>query len=249
MSNKNFLFEIPFTTFDFKNLLFEVQKSIENKVTGRYISITNTESAYHALRIPAHLNYIQNADYSCCDGVGLVFAGKILGVDIPRLHGPDLMLKFCEFGSVPGWRHFFYGGKSGIPEILSGKLSDRFPGLITTGSFSPPFRELTKREDDYVVEKIKSAKPDVLWVGLGLLKQERWIATHLKKIAIPWMIGVGAAFDYHAGAIKRAPKIFRDFGLEWFYRVVFEPRMIRRNIYSALIFSHVVKTFFNRKKV
>ena len=121
------------------------------------------------------------------------------------------------------------------------KLTEKYPGLIAAGSYSPPFRELTPEEDQIVIDLINEAKPDILWVGLGLLKQERWVEEHLGKIQVPWMVGVGAAFDFHAGTIKRAPKFFRNIGLEWLYRLAFEPRMFIRNLYSLTLFLKVFK--------
>ncbi|WP_319405961.1 WecB/TagA/CpsF family glycosyltransferase [uncultured Desulfosarcina sp.] len=238
--------DVPFTCLPTTAILANMEKSILNQEAGNYVSITNTESVYHALKIPAHMSYIQNANFSCCDGVGLVFAAKLLGLEIPRLHGPDLMLKCCEFGISRKWSHFFYGGKPGVPERLVSKFSDRYAGMIAAGTYSPPFRELTHQEEKKIIDMINQSNPDILWVGLGLLKQERWIARHRTRLNAKWMIGVGAAFDFHAGTIKRAPKVYRDLGLEWLYRVVFEPRMIRRNIYSALIFPQVIKAALNR---
>jgi len=228
---------VPLTCCSFNDILVNVEIGIKNSGHG-YISITNTESLYYAAKIPSHAQYINKADFSCCDGFGVVLAGKMLGYHIPRLHGPDLMLKCCEYGVERKWRHFFYGGKNGVSKLLSKKLTEKFPGLITAGSYSPPFRPLTRDEDKGAIDQINSAKPDILWVGLGLLKQESWIAEHIGKIKVPWMVGVGAAFDFHSGTIKRSPRFFRRIGLEWFYRTVFEPRMIRRQVRGfALLFS------------
>lgn len=117
-----------------------------------------------------------------------------------------------------------------MPELLSKKLTTTFPRLNTAGTYSPPFRSLTREEDDEIIDLINRAQPDILWVGLGLIKQEKWVAEHLGKIQVPWMIGVGAAFDFYSGTIKRAPIFFRRIGLEWFYRTVFEPRLIKRQV-------------------
>lgn len=238
--------DIPFTCLPATAILENMETTILHQEAGNYVAITNTESVYHALKLPAHLSFIQNANYSCCDGVGLVLAARLLDLKIPRLHGPDLMLKCCEFGVSRKWRHFFYGGKFGVPERLASKFGNRYRGMITAGTYSPPFRELTHQEDEKIIDMINQSNPDILWVGLGLLKQERWIARHRSRLNAKWLIGVGAAFDFHAGTIKRAPKVYRDLGLEWLYRVVFEPRMIRRNIYSALIFPQVIKAALNR---
>jgi N-acetylglucosaminyldiphosphoundecaprenol N-acetyl-beta-D-mannosaminyltransferase len=244
---KVYIGNVPLTCCSFIDILVEMYNAIEKHRNGSYISITNTESLYHATKIPSHAQYINNADFSCCDGFGVLLAGKMLGHNIPRLHGPDLMLKCCEYGVVRKWRHFFYGGKNGVPEILSKKLTEKFPGLITAGTYSPPFRSLTRDEDEAVINQINIANPDIMWVGLGLLKQERWIAEHIGKINVPWMVGVGAAFDFHSGTIKRAPRFFRRIGLEWLYRTVFEPRMIRRQLRGfALLFSVAKESVLNR---
>ena len=220
---------VPLSCCSFEEILESIHDGIKNRLRG-YISITNTESVYYANKIPSHLEYIENARFSCCDGYGLVLAGKMLGHSIHRLHGPDLMLQCCEYGVKMKWRHFFYGGKKEVPELLSAKLTDRFPGMITAGAYSPPFRALSSEEENAIIDRINKAKPDILWVGLGLLKQESWIADHLDKINVPWMVGVGAAFDFHSGTIKRAPRFYRRIGLEWFYRTVFEPRLIPRQV-------------------
>lgn len=237
---------VKFTCCSHEDVLVGVEKGIREGYR-RYISITNTESVYHAVRIPAHLQFINHSVFSCCDGIAMVLAGRLLGKRIPRLHGPDLMLKCCQYGCDKGWRHYFYGGKDGVPQILSKKLTKKIPGMITAGTYSPPFRPLAPAEDEAVIEKINSVNPDILWVGLGLLKQEQWITEHLTKIKVPWMIGVGAAFDFHAGMIRRAPLFVRKIGLEWLYRLAFEPRMLIRNLYSLSIFLPVVKEALKRK--
>ncbi len=246
--SKNF-FSVSFSVTDFDHLLSQIQSAINEENNGHYISITNTESLYHALKIEKHFDYINGADFSCCDGVGVVLAGKILGKDIPRLHGPDLMLKCCDYGQSRGWRHFFYGGKEGVPELLSENLTKRFPSMITAGTYSPPFRSLSPEEDAAIIKMINDSRPDILWVGLGLLKQEQWIANHLDTIHVPWMVGVGAAFDFYAGTIRRAPAFYRRTGLEWLYRLAHEPRMLKRNIYSFTILYRAIMEKFSFKKI
>jgi N-acetylglucosaminyldiphosphoundecaprenol N-acetyl-beta-D-mannosaminyltransferase len=243
------ILNVPFTCCSFGDILKYMDDAIiKNYRHAEYISITNTESLYHALRIPSHHRFIENATFSCCDGIGIVLAGKMLGHKIPRLHGPDLMLKCCEYGVTKGWRHYFYGGKDGVPQKLSKKLTKKFPGMITAGMYSPPFRPLTPAENEAVTEKINSVNPDILWVGLGLIKQEQWIKEHLDKVKVSWLIGVGAAFDFHAGTIRRAPKLLRNIGLEWLYRLAFEPRMFIRNIYSFSLILSLTKHVLRRRR-
>jgi N-acetylglucosaminyldiphosphoundecaprenol N-acetyl-beta-D-mannosaminyltransferase len=233
----------------FTQIMREMDAAIRHAQFGRYIAITNTESMYHALQRPSHQAYINAADFSCCDGIGVVAAGALLGHRIPRLHGPDLMQHCCRYGIDRKWRHFLYGGRQDVLEMLTQKLKLQHPGLIIAGTCSPPFRKLTPQEDRDIVRMISEARPDILWVGLGLLKQERWISAHLDTIRVPWMIGVGAAFDFHAGSIKRAPLAFQKVGLEWLYRVAFEPRMIKRNLYSLLLFLPAIREYLKRKRI
>jgi N-acetylglucosaminyldiphosphoundecaprenol N-acetyl-beta-D-mannosaminyltransferase len=238
---------VPFSCCSANDIVADMAARIERKEDGHAISITNTESMYYALRLQDHLQYIQGADFSCCDGVGVVLAGKMLGHSIPRMHGPDLMTECCEYGIQRKWRHFFYGGKEGVPELLAGNLTEKFPGLITAGTYSPPFRPLTPEEDEEIVNRINSTQPDIIWVGLGLLKQEKWISDHINRIKAPWMIGVGAAFDFHAGTIKRAPVAFQKVGLEWLYRLAFEPRMFVRNVRSFSILGNAAKEAIRKR--
>lgn len=214
--------------------LSEIDHNIKGPRDRRYISITNTESMYFAKRLRQHLQYIEGAHFSFCDGMGVVIAARSGGKLVTRLNGPVLMELCCEHGVNKKWRHFFLGGKEGVADLLSHTLKDRFPGMITAGTFCPPFRQMSAVEEDKMIDVINAAKPDLLWVGLGLLKQEGWIARHLDRLEVPWMIGVGAAFDFLAGTVRRAPKPIRDIGMEWLYRLCFEPRMFIRNVRSYI---------------
>jgi N-acetylglucosaminyldiphosphoundecaprenol N-acetyl-beta-D-mannosaminyltransferase len=218
----------------------EVQRAmgewIARRGVGRYISITNTESMYHGLRDEQHGQYIRDANYSLCDGVGVIAAGYAWGHRIERYNGPVLMLDACEHGRSHQWRHFFYGGKEGVADAMAGRLRQRFPGLVVCGTYCPPFRELTPEEDDAVVAAINDSKPDIVWVGLGLVKQERWIHAHLHRVQAPWMVGVGAAFDYHAGTVPWAPLVLRKLGMEWVFRLIIQPKLRAKRYWWSLVF-------------
>ena len=217
-------------------VLSVMERVIKARNSHEYISITNTESMYHARHIPEHLEYIKGARFSLCDGIGSVIASYAFGHSVPRLNGPILMLKACEYGEKRGWRHFFYGGNEGVADLMAEKLTEKFPGLITAGTYFPPFRPLTQEEDKEVVDLINEARPDIVWVGLGLLKQEQWIADHLNKIDVPWMVGVGGAFDYHSGAIAWAPKWIQAIGMEWLFRLILQPRQRFKRYYWSYVF-------------
>ena len=227
---------VPISNVRVDEALQVMEHAIRERAQGHYISITNTESIYHALRIPAHRAYIRGADLSLCDGVGVIAAGWFWGQRIKRLNGPVLQLEASRHGVGKGWRHFYYGGKEGVAELMAQRLTDAFPGLDVVGTYTPPFRPLTPEEDDEVVRKINASGADIVWVGLGLLRQERWIAEHIGRVNAPWMIGVGAAFDYHAGVIPWAPAWIRALGLEWLFRLIIQPRLRAKRYWWSLVF-------------
>lgn len=227
---------IPISMDRRERVLETIDQRIRSGIPGGYISITNTESMYHALRRPDHMAYIHSADFSLCDGVGVIAAGYFWGLRIPRYTGPVLQLDCSAYGQSRGWRHFYFGGKVGVADLMARKLKERFAGLNVVGTYSPPFRDCTVEEDEAIVQRINDAKPDIVWVGLGLIKQEAWIARHLHRINVPWMIGVGAAFDYHSGAIPWAPHWIRALGLEWLFRLIIQPRLRARRYWWSLVF-------------
>lgn len=220
-----FIDGLPISCDEHDDVLAAIDRSIVAGERGRSISITNTESMYHGLRRPDHGDFIRKADFSLCDGVGVIVAGWAWGCNIKRYNGPILQLDCSRYGVSKGWRHFFYGGKEGVAEEMAKRLTAQFPGMIVCGIYVPPFRELTPKEDEAVVRQINEAKPDIVWIGLGLIKQERWVAEHLGRVQVPWMVGVGAAFDYHAGSVPWAPAPIRALGLEWLFRLIIQPKL------------------------
>ncbi len=163
------------------------------------------------------------------DGMPLVWLSRLMGYPyVGRVYGPDLMLAVCERSAEQGCRHFFYGGAPGVAEKLVVRLQSRFPGLKVTGVYSPPFRPLTSEEDQALGERINAAGPDIVWVGISTPKQERWMVEHVGRISAPVLIGVGAAFDFHAGLKRQAPSWMQISGLEWLFRLMTEPRRLWR---------------------
>lgn len=233
---------LPISLDTHAEVLAEIDRAIASREVGRYVSITNTESMYHGLRDERHGDFIRKARFSLCDGVGVIVAGFAWGHRIRRFNGPILQLECSRYGVQKGWRHFFYGGKDGAAEEMARRLKEQFPGLIVCGTHEPPFRALTAAEEDEVVRKIESARADIVWVGLGLLKQERWIAEHLGRINVPWMVGVGAAFDYHAGRVPWAPAFLRAMGLEWLFRLIVQPRLRAKRYWWSAVY--VVQALF-----
>lgn len=194
-----------------------------------YVCVTGVHGVMESQRDPELLRIHNESGLTTPDGMPMVWAGHRAGAHwMTRVYGPDLMLALCEQAVREGWRSYFYGGKPGIPELLQQRLEARFPGLDVAGCYSPPFRPLSAEEDDAIVERINAAKPDLVWVGLSTPKQERWMAAHVGRLEAPVLLGVGAAFDIHAGVLPQAPPWMQRRGLEWVYRLIREPRRLWR---------------------
>ena len=169
------------------------------------------------------------------DGMPLVWLSKLHGHrHVERVYGPDLMLALCEHSLARGYRHYLYGSSEAVLAKLQANLTAAFPGLDIVGAYSPPFRQLTPEEDDAVVAMLNAAAPDIIWVGLSTPKQERWMAAHVDRLQAPALMGVGAAFDFHAGMKPQAPRWMQRSGLEWLFRLATEPSRLwkRYLIYS-----------------
>lgn len=193
------------------------------------IAATGMHGIVEAQRDSRFREILSATDLIVPDGAPLVWVGRRRGHDLPRrVYGPDLMLAFCEESQAQSYRHFFYGGEPGVPEQLAESLKRRFLRIQVVGTCSPPFRPLSQEEDDEIVAMISRAAPDVLWVGLGAPKQERWMHEHRNKLKVRVVVGVGAAFDMLSGRRRQAPRWMRECGLEWLFRLCQEPRRLWR---------------------
>ena len=164
------------------------------------------------------------------DGQPLVWALRALGHQISaRVYGPDLMAAYCERSALNGIGQFLYGGRDAAAlEQLERSLRERYPGLRIVGGHSPPHRPIDAAEERAVAQEINRARPDVVWVGIGVPKQEKWMARMRDALDAPVLVGVGAAFDFHAGLVAQAPPSLQRAGLEWAYRLAREPRRLWR---------------------
>jgi N-acetylglucosaminyldiphosphoundecaprenol N-acetyl-beta-D-mannosaminyltransferase len=164
------------------------------------------------------------------DGQPLVWAMRALGhSEASRVYGPELMARYCERSAKTGVTMFLYGGRNqGALVQLALNLRRRFPGLRIVGGYSPPFRPLTDEEERWVADEINRSRADVVWVGTGQPKQEKWMRRMRDRLDAPLLVGVGAAFDFHAGLVPQAPQWMQDTGLEWTYRLAHEPRRLWR---------------------
>lgn len=164
------------------------------------------------------------------DGQPLVWAMNLLGHELPsRVYGPDLMARYCERAAETGVRMYLYGGRNqGALVQLALNLRRRHPGIRIVGGYSPPHRELSEQEKDAVARDINRTGADVVWVGIGVPKQEKWMASMRERLEAPVLVGVGAAFDFNAGLTPQAPDWMQAAGLEWAYRLAHEPRRLWR---------------------
>lgn len=193
---------------------------------SRYVCICNAHSVVTAGQDPAFGTVVAQADMATPDGAPVAWMMRKLGFATQqRINGPDLMWKYCAQAAQCNQSIYLYGGAEETLSILQAKLAAAFPTLRVAGAYSPPFRALTVEEDAAVVARINASDAGTVWVSLGCPKQELWMAAHRGRINAV-MVGVGAAFDYHAGTIQRAPLWMQNAGLEWLHRLVSEPRRL-----------------------
>lgn len=204
---------------------------------SRYVCLCNVHSVVTASLDPEFRDVINGADLATPDGMPVAWALARLGFSRqPRINGPDLMWRLCESSVRSETKLFFYGSSTQTLAQLESKLNTAFPRIRIVGLVSPPYRTLSAEENNAMVNQINISGAQLVFVGLGCPKQELWMAAQRGKIHAV-MLGVGAAFDYHAGTLKRAPMWMQRTGLEWLYRFGQEPRRLwRRYLVTNLIF-------------
>lgn len=204
---------------------------------SRVVCICNAHSVVTAKQDQEFNQVLKHADMSTPDGAPVAWMiKKVSGQPQARINGPDLMLKYCEHAEKIGQSIYLYGGQESTLNILVDVLKSKYPNLKIAGYLSPPFRELNAEEKQKIIQDINASGAHTVWVGLGCPKQEKWMHEHKGKINAV-MVGVGAAFDYHAGTIKRAPKWMQNSGLEWFHRLCSEPkRLWKRYLVTNTLF-------------
>jgi N-acetylglucosaminyldiphosphoundecaprenol N-acetyl-beta-D-mannosaminyltransferase len=207
-----------------------------------YVCFANVHGVMEGRRDEALRRAFAVAGLTVPDGMPLVWVGRLKGHrSVRRVYGPDLALRLCERAARHGYRCFFYGGAPGVADELAAAMRARFPGLQVAGTGAPPFRPLAPEEEAEEIAGINEARPDVVFVGLGCPKQEKWMAAHRDHLTAPVLLGVGAAFDFHTGRIRQAPRWMMRAGLEWLFRLVQEPRRLWRRylVYNPLFVFHV----------
>lgn len=197
-----------------------------NDWSGKYICVSNVHTTVTASEDEDYKSIQNKAVIALPDGGPLSKFSREQGYSgAARVTGPDLMQRLLKESVKYGWKHYFYGSTQETLDKLKKVIDERYPGTNVVGMMSPPFRSLTASEDAAIIKEINEAEPDFIWVGLGAPKQEIWMAAHEDKVK-GLMIGVGAAFDYECGNIKRAPQWMQKRNLEWLFRLMQDPHRL-----------------------
>jgi N-acetylglucosaminyldiphosphoundecaprenol N-acetyl-beta-D-mannosaminyltransferase len=220
---------VPLAVSDYAEVIDWMQAVIDADARA-YVTAAAVNLVMSAREDAAAREALLGATLAVPDGQPLVWALRALGNrSATRVYGPDLMTGFCARAAERAIPMYLYGGRT--PEalaLLERRLRERFPGLRIVGGYSPPFRELTAEEQEQVIAAIGASGAAVVWVGTGQPKQEKWMASMRPRLAAPLLVGVGAAFDFHAGIVPQAPAWMQRNGLEWIYRLAREPRRLWR---------------------
>lgn len=213
--------------------LIEFTKKHIKNLSGEYICVSNVHTTVMSYDDQGYCAVQNGGIMAIPDGGPLSSVGRKRGFsNMKRTTGPDYMKEILKISAEEGFRHYFYGSTERTLNKLSKILEKRYPNVQVVGMYSPPFRPLTKEEDEEVIRMINESQADFVWIGLGAPKQERWMADHKGKVS-GLMVGVGAAFDYEAGNIERAPMWMQKANLEWLYRLLQEPkRLFKRYFYT-----------------
>lgn len=208
--------------------LARVTQAIETRRKG-YICLTGVHGIMEA-QADAELREILNGAFlNLPDGMPTVWVGRGQGyAEMDRVFGPDLMLEVCRRSVEAGWTHYLYGGGPGVASELADRLRSRFPGIEILGTHCPPFRPLLASEESRLQDELARLRPDILWVGLGTPKQERFMARYGARLDATLLFGVGAAFDYHTGRLRDAPAWMKNSGLQWLHRLAQDPARLWR---------------------
>lgn len=218
---------IPIAMTDYTQAMDVMDGMVARRERGYVCAV-----AVHAVMVsqsdPEMRAAVTGSSLTVPDGMPLVWAANLLGESLHnRVYGPELMDRYCARCAEQGHRVWLYGGRDqGSLMQLALNLRRRHPGIEIVGGYSPPFRPLKHDEEDALVEEINRARPDVVWVGIGVPKQEKWMARLRPRLEAPVLCGVGAAFDFHSGRISQAPPWMQQRGLEWIYRIAQEPRRL-----------------------
>ncbi|HSK90946.1 MAG TPA: WecB/TagA/CpsF family glycosyltransferase [Euzebyales bacterium] len=218
---------IPLSLTSYDDVLAVLARRPDDRPTT--VAVCNVHSVMTARREPDLRRAISEATIATTDGVPLVWVLRLTGnADQTRVYGPDLMELALADGDRHGWRHFLFGTTPPTLERLTGQIARRWPRAQVVGAMAPPFRPLTPDEEDAFVAAVRGSGADIVWVGLGMPRQELFIHRIAPRLPGVALLGVGAAFDFLSGTVPQAPAWLQRAGLEWLYRLLQEPRRLWR---------------------
>ncbi len=232
--HRYFIAQVPFDFLQPSDVLAAVSSRLPERPL--VVSLVNPHSVMTSRRRSDFRRAITASDLVLPEGVGVTLAARLLRIPCQgRVPGPSLVRYLCDAGRRIGLRHYFYGGGPEAARKMAESLEARFPGLDVCGVHSPPYFEQAHASEAEECERINQTGPDVIWVGLGAPKQELWMARNVHRLRARAMFGVGAAFDFESGNVRRAPDWVQRSGMEWLYRLSREPRRLwRRNVDSPV---------------
>jgi N-acetylglucosaminyldiphosphoundecaprenol N-acetyl-beta-D-mannosaminyltransferase len=200
-----------------------------NQRAREYICVCTVHTVMQCRRSESLRQVVNSAAMNTPDGMPLVWLSRLAGHhNVTRVYGPDLMLAVMARSPRSGYRHFLYGGGPGVADELRDRMAERFPGVRITGTLTPPFGSIDVLADQATADTINQARPDIVWVGIGMPKQELWMSRMRSRLEAPVLVGVGAAFDFHTGRVAQAPSWMQRSGLEWSFRLSQEPSRLWR---------------------
>lgn len=192
-----------------------------------YICVAGVHGIMESQRSPFVAQIYAAAEMTIPDGMPLVWVGRLQGqASMQRVTGPDLMFEIFKRKEFSEVTHFLYGGVEGVADKLRDKFTRQFPWVKIVGTCTPPFHELSSMEERQLVDRIDQLKPDIIWIGLGCPKQERFMSRFSPLLETKLMFGVGAAFDYHTGTIRDCADWIKQAGLQWLHRLLQDPRRL-----------------------
>lgn len=241
----------PIALVDYQQTVNLIDALIDNDERG-FIVVSAVHAAMAARHDSELRDAMSRATLVVPDGMPLVWAANLMGAGLSdRVYGPELMARYCQRATGSGRRIFLYGGHDQDSLLmLSEKLRTRFPGLVICGAYCAPHRRLSEDEENLVAKTLNAARPDVVWVGTGCPRQEKWMLKMRDRLDAPVLVGVGAAFDFHSGRVSQAPAWMQRRGLEWLYRLSREPRRLfgRYLVYNTRFILTFAKQYIRSRR-